>query len=288
MLVRKAVIPVAGLGTRFLPATKATPKEMIPIIDKPTIQYIIEEVVSSGIQDVVLITGRGKDSIIDHFDVSGELEYYLEKRGKKELLKLVQDISNMIRITAVRQKKPLGLGHAVLCAREAVGDEPFALLLGDDMTDADPPLTRQMIDLFEKYQSGVIALQRVPDDQTHLYGIIEGEEVEERLFKIRGVVEKPKPGTSPTNLAIIGRYILPPRIFDILEEVKPDQLRGDEIQLTDALLELANQNALYGYEFAGDRYDIGDKFGFVRATIVFALKDPQMGDKLREFLKEIL
>lgn len=285
MLVKKAIIPVAGLGTRFLPATKAIPKEMIPIVDKPAIQYIIEEAVSSGIEDITLITGRGKDSIIDHFDVSGELEYYLDKRGKTELLKLVQDISNMARINAVRQKKPLGLGHAVLCAKNAVGKEPFVVMLGDDMADTDPPLTRQMVDIFEEYQHGVIALQRVPDDKTHLYGIIEGEEVKEGLYQIKGVTEKPKQGTAPTNLAIIGRYVLPPRIFEILENVSPD--KSGEIQLTDGLLELSKKEALYGHVFTGDRYDIGDKLGFVQATVLYALKDPLLGDKVRAFLKGI-
>ncbi len=286
-MIKKAVIPVAGLGTRFLPATKATPKEMLPIIDKPAIQYIVEEAVDSGLQEVVLITGRGKDSIIDHFDVSGELEYYLENRGKKDLLKLVRDISNLAKIIAVRQKKPLGLGHAVLCAKEVVGEEPFALLLGDDMVDTNPPLTKQMIELFLKHQKAVIALRRVPDDQTHLYGIIEGDEVAEGVFQIREIIEKPKPGTAPTNLAIIGRYILPPQIFTILENLQPDPV-SKEIQLTDGLLKLARQKNLYGFVFSGDRYDIGDKFGFVRATVAYALKDPQLGNKLRSFLDEVL
>jgi UTP--glucose-1-phosphate uridylyltransferase len=284
--IRKGVIPAAGLGTRFLPATKAVPKELLPIVDKPTIQYIVEEAVASGIEEVVLITARGKGSIEDHFDISVELEETLRKQKKDALLRMVRDISEMARVVAIRQKEPKGLGHAVLCAREAVGEEPFAVLLGDDIVDADPPCLAQMIEVSRQRGGGVIALQRVPEQEAHLYGIIQGEEVGERVYKISELVEKPPPGQAPSNLAVIGRYVLPPEIFPILENTPPG--RGGEIQLTDALQELARRMPLYGYEFMGDRYDAGDKVGYLQANLAFALKRPEMAEKLREFIANVL
>jgi UTP--glucose-1-phosphate uridylyltransferase len=284
--IRKGIIPAAGLGTRFLPVTKAVPKELLPIVDKPTIQYIVEEAVASGIEEVILITARGKGSIEDHFDVSVELEETLKRQKKEDLLRMVRDISEMVRVVAIRQKEPKGLGHAVLCAREAVGEEPFAVLLGDDIVDADPPCLAQMIEVARQRGGGVIALQRVPEQEAHLYGIIRGKEVGKRVYKIRELVEKPPPGQAPSNLAVIGRYILPPEMFSLIESTPPG--KGGEIQLTDALQELARRMPLYGYEFMGDRYDAGDKVGYLQANLAFALKRPEMAEKLREFIANIL
>jgi UTP--glucose-1-phosphate uridylyltransferase len=284
--IRKGVIPVAGLGTRFLPATKAVPKELLPIVDKPTIQYIVEEAVASGIEEIILITARGKGGIEDHFDVSVELEETLRKQKKEDLLRMVRELSEMVRVVAIRQKEPKGLGHAVLCAREAVGEEPFAVLLGDDIVDSDPPCLAQMMEVSRQKGGGVIALLRVPETETHLYGIIRGEEVGERIYQITEMVEKPKPDQAPSNLAVIGRYILPPEIFPILEKTAPG--KGGEIQLTDALQELARRTPLYGYEFMGDRYDAGDKVGYLLANIAFALKRPEMAEKLRGVVANIL
>ncbi len=284
--IRKGVIPAAGLGTRFLPVTKSVPKELLPIVDTPTIQYIVEEAVSSGIEEVILITARGKGSIEDHFDVSVELEETLKKQKKKDLLRMVRDLSEMVRVVAIRQKEPKGLGHAVLCAREAVGEEPFAVLLGDDIVDADPPCLAQMIEVARQRGGGVIALQRVPETEAHLYGIIRGEAVGERVYKITELVEKPPAGQAPSNLAVIGRYILPPDIFPLIESAPPG--KGGEIQLTDALQALARRMPLYGYEFMGDRYDAGDKVGYLEANLAFALKRPEMAEKLREFISNIL
>jgi UTP--glucose-1-phosphate uridylyltransferase len=284
--IRKGVIPAAGLGTRFLPVTKSVPKELLPIVDTPTIQYIIEEAVASGIEEMILITARGKGSIEDHFDVSVELEETLKKQKKGELLQMVKEISEMVRVVAVRQKEPKGLGHAVLCAREAIGEEPFAVLLGDDIVDADPPCLSQMIKVSRQKGGGVIALLRVPETETHLYGIIRGEQVGERIYQITEMVEKPASDQAPSNLAVIGRYVLPPEIFPILEKTPPG--KGGEIQLTDALQELARSVPLYGYEFVGDRYDAGDKVGYLQANIAFALKRPNMAEKLRTFIAEIL
>ena len=283
--IRKGVIPAAGLGTRFLPAAKAVPKELLPIVDKPTIQYIVEEAVASGVEQIILITARGKGAVEDHFDVSVELEELLRKQGKEELLRMVKELSEMVRMVAVRQKEPKGLGHAVLCAREAVGEEPFAVLLGDDIVDAEPPCLAQMVEVSRQKGGGVIALQRVPETETHLYGIIRGERVDERVYRITEMVEKPKPDEAPSNLAVIGRYILPPEIFPILENTPPG--KGGEIQLTDALQVLARRMPLYGYEFVGDRYDAGDKFGYLEANIAFALKRPQMAERLKEFIKKV-
>ena len=284
--IRKGVIPAAGLGTRFLPVTKSVPKELLPIVDTPTIQYIIEEAVASGIEEMILITARGKGSIEDHFDVSVELEETLKKQKKGELLQMVKQISEMVRVVAVRQKEPKGLGHAVLCAREAVGEEPFAVLLGDDIVDANPPCLAQMVEVFHKKKGGVIALLRVPETETHLYGIIRGEQVGERIYQITEMVEKPASDQAPSNLAVIGRYVLPPEIFPILEKTPPG--KGGEIQLTDALQELARTMPLYGYEFVGDRYDAGDKVGYLQANIAFALKRPEMAERLKEFIANIL
>jgi UTP--glucose-1-phosphate uridylyltransferase len=285
MRVKKAVIPAAGFGTRFLPATKVVPKELLPIVDKPTIQYIMEEVASAGIEEVILITGREKGSIEDHFDTSSELENHLKKKGRKDLLRMVQDISEMVTLVSVRQKEPLGLGHAVLCAKKVVGNEPFAVLLGDDLIEAKVPCIRQMIDVYQKMDGALLAIQKVPRAEAHLYGIIRGKRVKDRIYRIEEMVEKPEKGKAPSNLAIIGRYILPPEIFDILEKVSPDA-RG-EIQLTDGLRELNKEVHIFGYEFFGDRYDAGDKLGYLQANIAFGLKHPEIGPKLKKLLREV-
>jgi UTP--glucose-1-phosphate uridylyltransferase len=292
MIVKKAVIPAAGFGTRFLPATKVVPKELLPIVDKPTIQYIMEEIVAAGIEEVILITGREKGSIEDHFDTSTELENHLRKKKREDLLKMVQEISEMVTLVSVRQKEPLGLGHAILCAKKIVGDEPFAVLLGDDLIDAKSPCIKQMIDVYGEMQSpsgrspkahAVIAIQKVPKEETHLYGIIKGEKVKDRIYRVEDMVEKPKKGTASSNLAIIGRYILPPQIFSILEKTPPDA-KG-EIQLTNGLRVLSQKAPIFGYEFFGDRYDAGDKLGYLQANISYALKHPELGPKLKRFLK---
>ena len=284
MIVKKAVIPAAGFGTRFLPATKAIPKELLPIVDKPTIQYIMEEVVTAGLEEVILITGREKGSIEDHFDTSSELENHLRKKGRKDLLKIVRDISEMVTLVSVRQKEPLGLGHAILCAKKIVGEEPFAVLLGDDLIDAEIPCIRQMIDIYQKMDGALIALQKVPKEETHQYGIIKGRRVGDRIYRVEEMVEKPQRGKAPSNLAIIGRYILPPQIFGILEKVSPD--KKGEIQLTDGLKELNKKVPVFGYEFFGDRYDAGDKLGYLQANISYGLKHPEIGPKLKRFLKK--
>jgi UTP--glucose-1-phosphate uridylyltransferase len=285
MIVKKAVIPAAGFGTRFLPATKAIPKELLPIVDKPTIQYIMEEVVTAGLEEVILITGREKGSIEDHFDTSSELENHLRKKGRKDLLKIVRDISEMVTLVSVRQKEPLGLGHAILCAKKIVGEEPFAVLLGDDLIDAEIPCIRQMIDIYQKMDGALIALQKVPKEETHQYGIIKGRRVGDRIYRVEEMVEKPQRGKAPSNLAIIGRYILPPQIFGILEKVSPD--KKGEIQLTDGLKELNKKVPVFGYEFFGDRYDAGDKLGYLQANISYGLKHPEIGPKLKRFLKKM-
>jgi UTP--glucose-1-phosphate uridylyltransferase len=285
MKVKKAVIPAAGFGTRFLPATKVVPKELLPIVDKPTIQYIMEEVAAAGIEEVILITGREKGSIEDHFDTSTELENHLKKKGKEDLLRMVREISEMVTLVSVRQKEPLGLGHAILCAKRTVGEEPFAVLLGDDLIDAKIPCIKQMIDVYQEMDGAVIAIQKVPRSETHLYGIIKGKRVKDRVYRIEEMVEKPKQGRAPSNLAIIGRYILPPQIFGILEKVSPD-VKG-EIQLTDGLRELSQRFPVFGYEFIGDRYDAGDKLGYLQANISFGLKHPELGPKLKHYLKNM-
>ncbi len=285
MKPRKAVIPAAGLGTRFLPATKAVPKELLPIVDIPTIQYIVQEVVDSGLTDVVLVTGRGKGAIEDHFDVSPELERFLEEKGKHDLLEMVREVAKMAHVVSVRQKQPLGLGHAVLVARRYVGDEPFAVLLGDVVFDAAVPCTRQLLDVYASH-GPVIALLPVPPDKTHLYGIAAGPKIAERLYHVEALVEKPAPGTAPTNLSVLGRYVLPPEIFDILEATPPG--RGGEIQLTDALQTLARRTKLYGLVTEGDLYDAGDKAGFIEATVAFALKRPELAAQIRPVLERLL
>ena len=294
MIVKKAVIPAAGFGTRFLPATKVVPKELLPIVDKPTIQYIMEEVAAAGIEEVILITGREKGSIEDHFDTSTELENHLKKKGLKDLLRMVQEIAEMVTLVSVRQKEPLGLGHAILCAKKVVGKEPFAVLLGDDLIDAKTPCIRQMIDIYETLESSqshspgahaLIAIQKVPKEETHLYGIMKGKKVDDRIYRIEEMVEKPEKGTAPSNLAIIGRYILPSQIFDMLEKTSPDG-KG-EIQLTDGLRALSQRAPIFGYEFLGDRYDAGDKLGYLQANISYGLKHPELGPKLKRLLKEM-
>jgi UTP--glucose-1-phosphate uridylyltransferase len=284
--VRKAVIPVAGLGTRMLPATKVVPKELLPIVDTPAIQVVIEECLASGIEEVILITGRGKGAIEDHFDHSYELEDILAHRGKEDQLHSVRRISELTRAVSVRQKRPLGLGHAVLCAKDIVGDEPFVVLLPDDIISAATPVTRQLIDVYEKYEAGALATMAVPDDHVDRYGIIAGENWAPGLHRIRTLVEKPKVGTAPSNLAVIGRYVLPARIFDYLE----DTPRGtdSEIQLTDALQRLARDSALIGYEFEGKRHDIGDKVGFLKCNIQYALAREDIGAEIREYLKQLV
>jgi UTP--glucose-1-phosphate uridylyltransferase len=285
-MIKKAVIPAAGLGTRFLPATKAQPKEMLPIVDKPTIQYIIEEAVESGIEDIIIITGRNKRAIEDHFDKSIELELLLRKNEKDDLLEMVDKISNMVDIHYVRQKEPLGLGHAVLCARKFIGKEPFAVLLGDDIIDSEVPALKQMLNHYEKVQASIIGCKEVPKKEVEKYGIVQYTEQSEGLFKIGKLVEKPKMEDAPSTQAIIGRYILTPAIFDILEKVDPDQ-KG-EIQLTEALDILLQTESMYSYLIEGNRYDVGDKFGFLQASIDYALKRPDLKGKLTEYLKQIV
>ncbi|MFT3914686.1 MAG: UTP--glucose-1-phosphate uridylyltransferase GalU [Anaeromyxobacteraceae bacterium] len=282
--IRKAVIPAAGLGTRFLPATKAVPKEMLPIVDTPTIQYIVAEAVAAGVRDVILVVARGKDSIADHFDIAGELEANLERTGKAELKKQMRAIAQMANVVTVRQQEPLGLGHAVLCAKDLVGDEPFVVMLGDDIIDAAVPGTKQLADCWDRHGLGTIALMEVPREDTGMYGIAAGKPVDERTMKIERLVEKPKKDP-PSNLAVIGRYVLPPRIFEVLEQVRPGV--GGEIQLTDALAVLAREEGLLGYRFEGDRYDAGDRFGYLKANVAYALKRPELAGPLREWLREL-
>lgn len=283
--VKKAVIPAAGLGTRFLPATKAQPKEMLPIVDKPTLQYIIEEAINSGIEDILIITGRNKKSIEDHFDRSIELELELEKSGKTELLKMVRDISDMINIQYVRQKSPNGLGHAILCAKNFINDEPFAVILGDDIVDSKTPCLKQLIDVYDEYNTTIIGVQEVPKAQVNRYGIIDARYIQDRVYLINDMVEKPDIDNAPSNIAILGRYILTSDIFDILSKQKPG--KNNEIQLTDALKTLSTSQAMYAYEFEGKRYDVGDKFGFLQATVEFALKNENLHDRFAAYLKDI-
>ncbi|MBY0097133.1 UTP--glucose-1-phosphate uridylyltransferase GalU [Mesobacillus maritimus] len=281
--VRKAIIPAAGLGTRFLPATKAMPKEMLPIVDKPTIQYIVEEAVASGIEDIIIVTGKGKRSIEDHFDHATELENNLVEKEKFELLETVRSISNMIDIHYIRQKEPKGLGHAILCARKFIGEEPFAVLLGDDIVQAEKPCLGQLMDEYNNRFSSVIGVKRVPESETHRYGIIDPLESEGRTFQVNNFIEKPAPGTAPSNLAIIGRYILNPEIFMFLE--KQELGAGNEIQLTDAIQKLNKIQRVFGYEFEGNRYDVGEKQGFIETTIEFALQRPDLRDELLQFMQ---
>jgi UTP--glucose-1-phosphate uridylyltransferase len=286
--VRKAVIPAAGLGTRFLPASKAIPKEMLPIVDVPTIQLVVEEAVASGIRDVVIINGRNKSAIEDHFDHAFELEATLEARGKTELLELCRKVANLARLISVRQKQPLGLGHAVLCAKESVGDEPFAVLLGDDLVDSDGiPGIGQLCAVYEDTGAGAIAIFEVPEGQEHLYGIVDGDWDDSGRMRIRTMVEKPAPGTAPSRWAIVGRYVLPPETWSAIERTKPGV--GGEIQLTDALQELAaSESGLYGVPLRGVRHDAGDKLGYLRANLAYALKRPDLRDGVAELLRELV
>lgn len=282
MKVRKAIIPAAGLGTRFLPATKAQPKEMLPIVDKPTIQYIIEEAVASGIEEILIITGRNKKSIEDHFDKSVELEMELEKSGKKEMLELVRGISDMVDIHYIRQKEPRGLGHAINCAKSFVGNEPFAVMLGDDVVDSEVPCLKQLINCFNEYKTTILGVQTVEFDSVNKYGIIDGLPIENRVYKVKKLVEKPSVEEAPSNIAILGRYIITPQIFKVLENTKPG--KGNEIQLKDALETLIKSEAMYAYNFEGRRYDVGDKLGFLEATVEFALKREGLREEFIEYL----
>jgi len=284
----KAVFPAAGLGTRFLPATKAQPKEMLPLVDKPLIQYVIEEAVGAGIRNITIVTGRGKNAIEDHFDVSYELERVLEERGKADQLNEIRQISNMINVNYVRQKEALGLGHAIWVARDAIGNEPFAVLLGDDIIYSHVPCMRQMIDVFEKLQASIIATCEVPREEIHQYGVIRGTPVDGfggRVYRVQDVVEKPPSNEAPSNLAIIGRYILTPQIFAFLERTRKG--RGGEIQLTDGIRLLLEQQPVYAYMFEGTRYDAGDKLGFLKATVEFALRRDDLGNEFRSYLKAL-
>jgi len=288
--VRKAVFPAAGLGTRFLPATKSQPKEMLPIVDKPIIQYGVEEALQSGIRNIIIVTGRGKSAIEDHFDVSFELENILETRGKKELLAIVRGISDMINVSYVRQKEALGLGHAVLRAKEMVGQEPFAVVLADDLIEAETPCLRQLLDVHSFFSAPVLAVMEVPPEDISSYGAIDAEPVRhngssDRVYRIRDLVEKPKASESPSNLAIIGRYVLTPEIFDSIESVDPGS--GGEIQLTDALKHLLRSRPIYAVRFEGRRYDAGGKLGFLEATVEFALRRHDLGAPFREYLKSL-
>ena len=286
MKVRKAIIPAAGLGTRFLPATKAQPKEMLPIVDKPTIQYIIEEAVASGIEEILIITGRNKKSIEDHFDKSVELEMELEKAGKQEMLDLVRGISDMVDIHYIRQKEPRGLGHAIHCAKSFVGNEPFAVMLGDDVVDSEGPCLKQLIDCFNEYKTTILGVQTVSPENVNKYGIIDGIPIENRVYKVKRLVEKPSIEEAPSNIAILGRYIITPQIFEILENTKPG--KGNEIQLTDALETLIKNEAMYAYDFEGRRYDVGDKLGFLEATVEYALRKEDLRDGFIDYLKTII
>jgi len=288
--VRKAVFPAAGLGTRFLPATKAQPKEMLPLVDKPLIQYGVEEAIHSGVQNIIIVTGRGKSAIEDHFDVSFELEHLLEKKKKKDLLETVRSVSDMINVAYVRQKEALGLGHAVLRAQELVANEPFSVILSDDVIDAETPCLRQLLDVYEFYHAPVLALMEVPRENISAYGVVDAEPVghnggRDRLYRIRNLVEKPKAADAPSNLAIIGRYVLTPEIFTSLESIQPGS--GGEIQLTDGLKHMLRNRPIYGYKFEGKRYDAGDKLGFLQATVEFALKRHDLGEAFREYLKHL-
>jgi UTP--glucose-1-phosphate uridylyltransferase len=284
--IRKAVIPAAGMGTRFLPATKAQPKEMLPIVDKPTIQYIIEEAVASGIEDILIVTGRGKRAIEDHFDKSYELEDMLRRKGEEELLSLVEDISNLANVNYIRQKEPKGLGHAIYCARSFIDNEPFAVLLGDDIVDSEVPCLKQMIDVYEQYNTTILGVQHVPKEDVSKYGIIKCTGIGERIYRVEDMVEKPEPEKAPSNVAILGRYIITPEIFTFLERATPG--KGGEIQLTDALKALLSSSSVYAYDFIGKRYDVGNKQGFLEATIEFALKRDELKDEFTAYLKEIV
>ncbi len=286
MKVRKAIIPAAGLGTRFLPATKAQPKEMLPIVDKPTIQYIIEEAIASGIEDILIITGRGKRAIEDHFDRSLELEEELRKKGQEELLAQVRQIANLVDIHYIRQKEAKGLGHAIHCAKSFIGNEPFAVLLGDDIVDSEVPCLKQMIDTYDEYRTSILGVQHVAMEDVSKYGIVAGKQVDDRIFKVKTLVEKPDKEQAPSNLAILGRYIINPAIFRYLENAQPG--KNGEIQLTDSLCDLARVEPMYAYDFIGRRYDVGNKLGFLQATVEFALKREDLRIEFEAYLRDLL
>lgn len=286
MKIKKAIIPAAGLGTRFLPATKAMPKEMLPIVDKPTIQFIIEEAVESGIEDIIIVTGKGKRAIEDHFDHSFELEHSLLESGKLDLLDEVQKASKLVDIHYIRQKEPLGLGHAIWCARKFIGDEPFAVLLGDDIVRAEKPCLKQMIEQYERHNSSIIGVQHVEDEEVNRYGIVDGQMISDRFYQVKSLVEKPKREEAPSNLAILGRYVLNPRIFEILGSQTAGT--GGEIQLTDAIATLNKYEAVFAYDFEGIRYDVGEKFGFIKTTIDFALQHPSLRNDVLAYLSTII
>ncbi len=283
MKVRKAIIPAAGLGTRFLPATKAVPKEMIPIVDKPTIEYIVEEAVASGIEEILIITGRNKKAIEDHFDRAIELEMNLERDGKTELLELVDKSTNMANIHYIRQKNPKGLGHAISCAKAFVGNEPFAVLLGDDVVDSDIPCLKQLIDAYDIHGTSILGVQEVERENVNKYGIVKGNKINDKEYLVEDLVEKPKVTESPSNVAILGRYIITPEIFEVLENTKPG--KGNEIQLTDGLKTLIEKQKIYAHIFDGKRYDVGDKLGFLKATVDFALKREDLAKEFKNFLR---
>lgn len=286
MKVKKAVFPVAGLGTRFLPATKSSPKEMLPLIDKPLVQYVVEEAVASGIEQILFVTGRGKRAIEDHFDISIELESHLEEKGKQQTLKAIREITDMLDIFYVRQKKALGLGHAILCAKDFVGNEPFAVLLGDDIIDSTIPCLRQLLDVYDERGGSVLALEKVPMENISAYGCVKANRLSEQVFQIEDMVEKPKREEAPSDMAIIGRYVLTPRIFGILEQQEPGQ--GGEIQLTDAILKLSKEEAVFGCLFEGLRHDCGDKLGFLKATVDMALKRDEFKVEFERYLHQRL
>ncbi|PLR87247.1 MULTISPECIES: UTP--glucose-1-phosphate uridylyltransferase GalU [Bacillus] len=286
MKVKKAIIPAAGLGTRFLPATKAMPKEMLPVVDKPTIQYIVEEAIESGIEDIIIVTGKGKRAIEDHFDHSFELEQNLFEKGKFELLGEVQKSSKLVDIHYIRQKEPKGLGHAIWCARKFIGNEPFAVLLGDDIVQAEKPCLKQMIEQYERYNASILGVQKVADHEVSRYGIVDGNMIEDKFYSVNSLIEKPKQDESPSNLAIMGRYILNPRIFDILGNQDPGA--GGEIQLTDAIAGLNKYEAVYAYDFDGVRYDVGEKMGFIQTTIEFALQREDLRKNLLDYLTTVI
>ncbi|MDH4321527.1 MAG: UTP--glucose-1-phosphate uridylyltransferase GalU [Desulfobulbaceae bacterium] len=285
MQVRKAVIPVAGLGTRFLPASKAIPKEMLTIVDRPTIQYIVEEVVASGIDQIILVTSEGKSAIENHFDYNFELDTILKEKNKMDLCEQVCNVANLIDIVSVRQKKPLGLGHAIWTTRNVIGNEPFLVLLGDDLVQSKVPCCQQMLNLYGEVHESIVAIQHVPKNETHQYGVVEGTALRDRVYQVERLIEKPPPGTTDSDMAIIGRYLLKPDIFELLEKTTPGH--GGEIQLTDALLALAKRRPMYAYEFEGTRYDAGDKLGYLKAIIAFALQHPVLATEFRRHIKEV-
>ncbi len=284
-MIKEVVIPVAGLGTRFLPASKTVPKEMLPIADRPLIQYVVEEALASGIKEIIFVTRQGKSAIEDYFDTAFELETILERKGKKELLSIARSVSQMIDVISVRQKQPLGLGHAILCARSLISEDAFAVILPDDLIDSKTPCLSQLISIYKKTKATVVAIERLPQELVSSYGVIAPEPIEERLYKAKELVEKPSPEEAPSNLAVIGRYVLTKNIFPILEHLPPG--RGGEIQLTDAINELSQTDPIYAYEFEGKRYDCGDKLGYLKANVIYGLRHPKLGEEFKAFLKEL-